>query len=30
MSKDTSVLLDEKRLFKPNYHVVEEAHVKNW
>lgn len=30
MTKDTSVLLDEKRLFKPNYKIVEEAHVKNW
>ncbi len=30
MSKDTSVLLDEKRLFKPDYHLVEEAHIKNW
>ncbi|MDO9044023.1 MAG: acetate--CoA ligase [Methanobacteriaceae archaeon] len=30
MSKDTSVLLDEKRVFKANYRIVEEAHVKNW
>ena len=30
MKKDTSVLLDEKRVFKPNYILVEEAHVKNW
>lgn len=30
MSKDTSVLLDEKRVFKANYKIVEEAHVKNW
>jgi acetyl-CoA synthetase len=30
MKKDTSVLLDEKRIFKPNYMLVEEAHVKNW
>ena len=30
MTKDTSVLLDEKRLFKANYKIVEEAHVKNW
>ncbi len=30
MNKDTSVLLDEKRIFKPNYMLVEEAHVKNW
>lgn len=30
MLKDTSVLLDERRIFKPNYELVEEAHVKNW
>jgi acetyl-CoA synthetase len=30
MTKDTSVLLDEKRVFKANYKIVEEAHVKNW
>ncbi|MDO9627325.1 MAG: acetate--CoA ligase [Methanobacteriaceae archaeon] len=30
MNKDTSVLLDEKRVFKANYRIVEEAHVKNW
>ena len=30
MKKDTSVLLEEKRVFKPNYMLVEEAHVKNW
>ncbi|BAZ98272.1 MULTISPECIES: acetate--CoA ligase [Methanothermobacter] len=30
MSKDTSVLLEEKRVFKPHYTVVEEAHIKNW
>ncbi|PKL68829.1 MAG: acetate--CoA ligase [Methanobacteriales archaeon HGW-Methanobacteriales-1] len=30
MTKDTSVLLDENRVFKANYKIVEEAHVKNW
>jgi len=30
MSKDTSVLLEENRVFKPHYTVVEEAHIKNW
>ncbi|PKL66654.1 MAG: acetate--CoA ligase [Methanobacteriales archaeon HGW-Methanobacteriales-1] len=30
MNKDTSVLLNEKRVFKANYRIVEEAHVKNW
>lgn len=30
MSKDTSVLLDEKRVFKANYQIVEKAHIKNW
>ncbi|MCK9150601.1 acetate--CoA ligase [Methanobacterium alcaliphilum] len=30
MVKDTSVLLEEKRVFKANYRIVEEAHVKNW
>jgi len=30
MSEDTTVLLKEKRVFKPNYKVVEEAHIKNW
>nr|ABC87079.1 acetyl-CoA synthetase 1 [Methanothermobacter thermautotrophicus] len=30
MSKDTSVLLEEKRVFIPHYTVVEEAHIKNW
>ncbi len=30
MLKDTSVLLDERRIFKPNYELVEEAHIKNW
>ncbi|WP_370005201.1 acetate--CoA ligase [Methanothermobacter sp. KEPCO 2] len=30
MSKDTSVLLEETRVFKPHYTIVEEAHIKNW
>ncbi|MBV1767504.1 MAG: acetyl-coenzyme A synthetase, partial [Methanobacterium sp.] len=30
MLKATSVLLDERRIFKPNYELVEEAHIKNW
>ncbi len=30
MLRDTTVLMNEQRIFKPNYHVVEEAHVKNW
>jgi acetyl-CoA synthetase len=30
MSRDTTVLLDERRVFKPNYKIVEQAHVKNW
>ncbi|MEJ8543463.1 acetate--CoA ligase [Methanothermobacter wolfeii] len=30
MSKDTSVLLEEDRVFKPHYTIVEEAHIKNW
>ncbi len=30
MSKDTSVFMDEKRVFKANYKIVEEAHIKNW
>ncbi|MCK9152398.1 acetate--CoA ligase [Methanobacterium alcaliphilum] len=30
MLRDTSVLMDEKRVFKPNYQLVEDAHVKNW
>ncbi|MBC7318789.1 acetyl-coenzyme A synthetase, partial [Candidatus Bipolaricaulota bacterium] len=30
MSEDTTVLLEEKRIFKPNYKIVEEAHIKNW
>lgn len=30
MTYDTDVLLDEKRVFKPNKEVVERAHVKNW
>ena len=27
---DTTVLLDEKRIFKPTVETVERAHVKNW
>lgn len=30
MKRDTDVLLDEKRIFKPNVETVERAHVKNW
>jgi acetyl-CoA synthetase len=30
MKRDTTVLLDEKRIFKPNVETVERAHVKNW
>jgi len=30
MTQDTTVLLDERRIFKPNKDVVEKAHVKNW
>ncbi len=30
MERDTSVLLDEKRIFKPNVETVERAHIKNW
>jgi acetyl-CoA synthetase len=30
MKRDTSVLLDEKRIFKPSVETVERAHVKNW
>ena len=30
MAEDTTVLLEEKRVFKPNYKIVEEAHIKNW
>lgn len=30
MRRDTDVLLDEKRIFKPSVETVERAHVKNW
>jgi acetyl-CoA synthetase len=30
MKRDTTVLLEEKRIFKPNVETVERAHVKNW
>ncbi|UTB31958.1 MAG: acetate--CoA ligase [Methanobacterium sp. ERen5] len=30
MKRDTTVLLDEKRIFKPDVETVERAHVKNW
>ena len=30
MKRDTTVLLDEKRIFKPNVETVERAHIKNW
>ncbi|MBI5680797.1 MAG: acetate--CoA ligase [Methanobacterium sp.] len=30
MTYDTDVLLEEKRIFKPNKEVVERAHIKNW
>jgi acetyl-CoA synthetase len=30
MERDTTVLLDEKRIFKPNVETVERAHIKNW
>ena len=30
MKRDTTVLLDEKRIFKPTVETVERAHVKNW
>ena len=30
MKRDTSVLLDENRIFKPSVETVERAHVKNW
>ncbi len=30
MKRDTTVLLDEKRIIKPNVETVERAHVKNW
>ena len=30
MERDTTVLLDEKRIFKPDVETVERAHVKNW
>lgn len=30
MTKDTTVLLEEKRIFKPTVETVERAHVKNW
>jgi acetyl-CoA synthetase len=30
MKRDTTVLLDEKRIFKPSVETVERAHVKNW
>ncbi|MGB9937016.1 MAG: acetate--CoA ligase [Methanobacterium sp.] len=30
MTQDTDVLLNEKRVFKPNKEIVERAHVKNW
>ena len=30
MKPDTTVLLDEKRVFKPDVETVENAHVKNW
>lgn len=30
MKRDTTVLLDEKRVFKPNVETVERAHIKNW
>ena len=29
MRPDTTVLLDEKRVFKPDVETVENAHVKN-
>lgn len=30
MKRDTTVLLEEKRIFKPDVETVERAHVKNW
>lgn len=30
MKRDTTVLLEEKRIFKPTVETVERAHVKNW
>jgi len=30
MKRDTTVLLEEKRIFKPSVETVERAHVKNW
>ena len=30
MKRDTAVLLDENRIFKPSVETVERAHVKNW
>jgi acetyl-CoA synthetase len=30
MKRNTTVLLDEKRIFKPTVETVERAHVKNW
>ena len=30
MKQNTTVLLDEKRIFKPTVETVERAHVKNW
>ncbi len=30
MKPDTTVLLDEKRIFKPDVETVENAHIKNW
>ncbi len=30
MTRDTTVLLDEKRIFKPNVETIERAHIKNW
>ncbi|WP_414468817.1 acetate--CoA ligase [Methanobacterium sp. ACI-7] len=30
MTKDTDVLLNEKRVFKPSKEIVERAHIKNW
>ena len=30
MKPDTTVLLDEKRVFKPDVETVENAHIKNW
>ncbi|GAB4311469.1 MAG: acetate--CoA ligase [Methanobacteriaceae archaeon] len=30
MTQDTTVLLDERRVFKPSKEVIERAHVKDW